>query len=77
MLIFAALLLLTTGFAGGYWVREFVSRRRRAAVKRRYLERIAARVPSKVPPKPTIVRPSGRSMKDLPLSIRNALRTEE
>ena len=42
MLIAAALLLLV-GFAGGYGVRELVSRRRRAAAERRYFERQAER----------------------------------
>jgi hypothetical protein len=37
MMATAAVLLLV-GFAGGYGVRDLVSRRRRAAVRRRYLE---------------------------------------
>jgi hypothetical protein len=47
MLIAAALLLFAgfvfAGFAGGYGVRELVSRRRWAAADRRYLERQAER----------------------------------
>ena len=39
----AAPLLLLVGFAGGYGVRELVSRRRRAAAERRYLDRQAER----------------------------------
>ena len=39
----AAPLLLLAGFAGGYGVRELVSRRRRVAAERRYLERLAKR----------------------------------
>jgi hypothetical protein len=38
----AAVLLLFVGFAAGYAARELVSRRRRAAAKRQYLERKAA-----------------------------------
>ena len=37
-----AALLLIAGFAGGYGVRELVSRRRRTAERRQYLERRAA-----------------------------------
>jgi hypothetical protein len=42
-MVIAAALLLLAGFAGGYGVRELVSRRRWAAAERRYLERQAKR----------------------------------
>jgi hypothetical protein len=76
-MITLAALLLFTGFAGGYGVREIVSRRRRAAEKRGYLERKAAAAQIEVHPRPTIVRSPGPSVKMLPLSIRNALRTDD
>src|SRR5450631_2654198 len=60
MITLAALLLLA-GFAGGYGVREIVSRRRRAAEKRGYLERKAAAAQIEVHPRPTIVRSPGPS----------------
>ena len=43
-MLIAAAVLLCVGFAGGYGVRELVSRRRRAAAKTRYLERQAERI---------------------------------
>ena len=42
-MLIAAAVLLCVGFAGGYGVRELVSRRRLAAGKRQYLERQAER----------------------------------
>ena len=38
-----SVVLMLVGFAGGYGVRELVSRRRRAAAKRQHLERLARR----------------------------------